>query len=122
MTPSRLILFAHGSREAAWRESFEKLARELTARLGQGRVALAFLDHARPTFADAAESALNDGVQKLVVLPLFLSSGGHVSRDVPKVLQDVGAKFPHLAIEVLPAIGEAPEFLELLVALAQKKL
>lgn len=116
MIPSRLILFAHGSREAAWRAPFEKLMQDLATRLGLESVAIAYLDHCPPTLDEVADAAVQDGMKKLVVLPLFFSGGGHVSRDVPKVIADIALRCPELNIEIQPAIGEWPEFADMIAA------
>lgn len=97
----RLILLAHGSRRPAWRVPFDALA----ARLGDG-VALAFLEGCAPSLAETVAQAAADGVTQVAVLPVFWSSGGHVARDVPALVE--AAEGQGVTIEVLPAVGEHP--------------
>jgi len=82
-------------------------------------VALAYLDYCSPTFEEVAKAAVKNGIKKLVVLPLFLSGGGHVRRDVPKIVADVVLRYPELNIEILPSIGEWPEFAEMIATALQ---
>jgi sirohydrochlorin ferrochelatase len=52
MKTSRLILFAHGSRDPRWRKPFEKLPSSVAAELGSKCVRLAYLEMFRPTLFD----------------------------------------------------------------------
>ena len=54
------------------------------------------------------------------MLPLFLALGKHLRHDIPALARDVAASFPALTIEFLPALGEAPEFVEALGRIAQR--
>lgn len=115
----RLILFAHGSRREAWRSPLEALAARLGERLGRpDGVALAYLELCPPTLGEAAATAAAEGVERLRVLPLFMSGGGHVARDLPPLVESARAACPGLVIEVLPALGEHPLVLDALAAIA----
>jgi sirohydrochlorin cobaltochelatase len=110
MKGSRLILFAHGSRYPLWVGTFRKLAEELRAELGQDRVGLAFMEFAEPTLFQALAAAQADGVHSVKLLPMFLSAGGHVSRDIPRLAHLAGLRFPDMEIELLSPIGEHSSF------------
>ena len=110
MSQTRIILFAHGSRDPIWMETFERLAMELAMEIRVESVALAYMEFALPTLADAVLEAAEDGVRKVKILPLFLSAGGHVSRDIPRLANAARREHPQLDIELLPPIGEYPLF------------
>jgi sirohydrochlorin cobaltochelatase len=110
----RLILFAHGSRDARWRAPFERLEADLQVALGAGRVRLAYMEFVRPTLLDVASEAVRDGMAGLRILPLFLSSGAHVAEDIPVQAAEARTRNPGLRVEVLPPIGEDPRFAALL--------
>lgn len=104
----RLVLFAHGSTDPRWRRTFEDLAGRMAARTGAGSVDLAYMEFVSPTLMDAAGRAAADGVRSLIVLPLFLSAGGHVARDIPAQADAIRAHFPSLDVVVLSPVGEDP--------------
>jgi sirohydrochlorin cobaltochelatase len=82
-----------------------------------GRVHLAYLQFSEPFLADVLEEVVSGNPDLIQVLPVFLSSGGHVQRDVNPLIQQAEQK--HAArIELLPTIGETSEFHELLFSLA----
>lgn len=119
--PSRLLLFAHGSPTATWRAPFDALLADLQARAGADRVALAFLAHDRPSLDEAAAQAAADGVGGLRILPLFMSGGGHVLRDLPDRCAAVRRAWPALNVEVLPAVGQHPRVVEAMADIALER-
>lgn len=117
-TDTRLVLFAHGSGDPRWRAPFEELEREVARDLGAARVRLAYMEFAAPTLLDVAAEAARDHVARLRLLPLFMAAGGHVDRDIPVLVAQLGERFPQLAVEVLPPVGSHPRFRALLRELA----
>ena len=118
MRPPLLVLFTHGSRDPRWLEPFERLETALKAKLGRDGVRLAHLEVSPPSLLDVAADSARRGVQTIRLLPLFMAGGGHVAHDIPAQVKEAEARFPALKIEVLPAIGEHPELVELIHYLA----
>lgn len=117
-----VVLLAHGSREDAWRAWFERMARSLAASLGPGRVRPAYLQLASPTLQEAITSAAEEGFRRIAVLPMFVSAGGHVMRDVPAQVSALRKRWSRLAITVLPRIGEVEGFAELIERLVREAI
>ncbi len=117
---SRLLLLAHGSRDPGWREPFERLASRLADELGEGRVALAYLEMAAPSLEDEIGRVAKEGVQAVRVLPLLLAAGDHVRRDLPERVAALRERHPAVAIEVLPHVGADPRAFDLLATLARE--
>ncbi len=122
MNKSRLILFAHGSRDPRWRKPFEKLSSTVAAELGRECVRLAYLEMFRPTLLDIAAEAARDGFLHLRVLPLFLSAGAHVAEDLPTQVAEAQTMYPQLHIEVVPPVGEHPSVVSAIEAIAREAL
>ena len=108
---SALVLFAHGARDAQWSEPFRAMQKAVAARRPDLTVALAFLEIMEPTLADCVARLANDGHERIVVAPLFLAQGGHLKKDLPRLLKDLAARHPAADISVLPPIGEVTELL-----------
>lgn len=79
MTDSRLVIFAHGSRDARWQLPFEELTARLTESHGTDKVRLAYIQFVHPTLAGIVREAARDGKAHLRVLPMFLATGAHVA-------------------------------------------
>jgi len=115
-----LILVAHGSRDARWRASVESVVDSVEAAVGPGRVMLAYMDLTPPTLLDVVTEAANAGVKSVHVLPLFLAEQGHVERDVRPLTDEVRRARPDLEIELLPALGQQPEYEQALRSIAHR--
>lgn len=117
---NRLVLFAHGSVKPQWRVPFDALCVTLQRHAGEDHVRLAFLGSCLPDLQAVASEAAADGVQKLRVLPLFMSAGGHVLRDLPALLEDIQSRWPSLTLEVLPPVGEHPKVVAAMAEIASE--
>jgi sirohydrochlorin cobaltochelatase len=107
-----LVLIAHGSRDERWTIPFVKLAEKLRKDLGEDRVYLAFMELSRPNLPEVSGKIFESGIRDFQLLPLFMSSGNHFVKDLPEEIEKVCSQYPGLKIELLPPIGENPEFFE----------
>ena len=105
---SALILFAHGARDPEWAEPFRAIAARVTADRKDLTVALAFLESQSPSLTDAIAGLTATGHTTIHIAPLFMAQGGHLKKDVPALLAEIGKQQPALSIELLPAIGDVP--------------
>lgn len=113
-----LLLVGHGSRRPAWRAPLDALCGRMQARLGANAVAIAFMELCPPDIPTAVASAVAEGATRIRILPLFMSSGGHVEHDIAPGLDALRAQHPGLQLELLPALGEHPRVLDALCAIA----
>ena len=104
-----VILIAHGARDQRWLEPFLHLRAELEEKLRPRRVALSFMEFSRPSFADAASELAGENVRRILVVPIFLSGGGHVANDIPALVAAERVRYPAIAFDVTGALGEEPE-------------
>jgi len=108
---SALILFAHGARDAQWSEPFRAIRKAVATRRPDLTVELAFLELMQPALADCVAQLVRDGHTRITVAPLFLAHGGHLKKDLPRLLKDLGGRHPAADITVLAPIGEVTELL-----------
>jgi sirohydrochlorin cobaltochelatase len=104
-----IALIAHGARDARWMVPFQRIKSELIAKLAPTPVALAFLEFAAPRFSEAVAELYSAGSRRVLVLPIFLSGGGHVAKDVPELVRPERARYPDVEFVVVGALGEEPE-------------
>lgn len=112
----RVILLAHGSKAESWKKPFELLLQRLQRDGNHGNLRLAYMEFTGPTLEDVFDEARADLVEKIAVLPLFIAVGTHIGRDVPRRIAAYQSRFPEIDIELLPALGEDAEFIEILAA------
>jgi sirohydrochlorin cobaltochelatase len=104
-----VVLLAHGAPDARWTEPFWRLRAAAEARTVPVKVGLAFAEFTGPTLADTVRELYAAGARRMLVVPVFLAGGGHVARDVPKLVESERDRCPDLQLTVSGAIGEEPE-------------
>ena len=107
-----LVLFGHGARDVRWREPFDQLLRMVAAR-HQGPVSLAFLEMMEPDLTGAVRALVSKGATRVVVVPLFLGTGGHIRRDLP-LLIDAAATNAGIPVQAVMPAGDDTEVLQAL--------
>ena len=106
MSPSGLILFAHGARDPRWREPFERLEAKVRAARPDLAVCLAFLEMMRPSLGEAVDGLVAQGCTAIRVVPVFLGQGGHVREDLPAIVEQARRRHPDTVLEMRQAVGE----------------
>lgn len=113
-----IVLFAHGSRDARWREPVEAVARRIAERDPTVQVACAYLELVAPDLPTATARMAASGVRSIRVVPLFLGMGRHVREDLPRLLEQLRAAHPAVAFSLQNAVGEDPRVIDLLAQIA----
>ncbi len=101
-----MILFAHGARDARWAEPFQRLQQQVQLSCPDVAVHLAFLEFMQPSLPELIPQMVAEGRTQISLVPVFLAQGGHVLRDLPKILDTLRAEYPQLDVCVAKAIGE----------------
>lgn len=86
-----LLAVAHGSRDPAAQECVRSLTGRVAALARGTRVRTAFVQNAKPSLAEGlAGAAALGGADGVVVVPLLLSSGYHLSSDIAGAARTAG--------------------------------
>jgi len=114
MSSSAVILFAHGAREAEWARPFESVRDRLRS---EGlRVELAYLEIMTPSLEDAARIIVDEGIESVTIVPLFLAQGGHVKLQLPERVAALKRQHTDTEFRVTPALGDDPEIVAAITA------
>lgn len=102
-----LILLSHGSRVDESNQEMLALADTMAGidNIPFEHIRCAFLQFSRPTFEAVVDDLVREGLQRIVVFPLFLSSGSHVQVDVPEMIQGANRRYPQLQLRITPHLG-----------------
>jgi sirohydrochlorin ferrochelatase len=109
------IVFAHGSRVEPANEAVRSVAAQL-AELGSFRhVEPAFLELGQPSLETAVANLAGQGVQRIVVIPYFLTLGTHLERDLPRLVRGISIKYKDLDVSATPPLDGHPALLQILL-------
>jgi len=112
-----LILLAHGSRDPAWSRPLHELAARIAAQDAQLAVRIAYLEIQAPHLS-AVIDELSAQAEDISVLPVLWAAGGHVARDLPRLLDEARDRHPALRMHRLPPLAELPGMLDFVAAQA----
>ncbi|MDR1967648.1 MAG: CbiX/SirB N-terminal domain-containing protein [Burkholderiaceae bacterium] len=111
-TPHGIVLFAHGSRDPAWRTPIEAVAARMRALDARAQVNCAYLELTEPDLPTAVQTMLAAGVRAITVWPMFLGAGRHTQIDLPRLIDELQARHADVTFTLQPAIAEHPDVLE----------
>ena len=117
---SALIIVAHGSRRDASNAEVMQLGEKVKALVEADYdvVKTAFLEFADPSLEENIKACVNEGVKEIVILPYFLASGNHVTRDIPSIVEQMSGMHPEIKIELKEHVGSAEGMALLLSSMA----
>jgi len=101
-----MILFCHGARDNRWKEPFLRLQSLLQAGEPDSLVELAYLEKMAPSLGEAIDTMSRQGIGEVLVVPVFLGTGGHTRKDFPAQIEACRKSHPNLLLRDAPAIGE----------------
>lgn len=119
---SGLLLFGHGARDPAWAQPFEAVAEAARRQAPGTSVQLAFLEFMAPDLAAAGAQMAMEGCERVHIVPLFLGAGGHVRKDLPRLVAELAAAHPQVDWQLAEAVGEHPGVIAALASAACEAL
>ncbi|MEP6716571.1 MAG: CbiX/SirB N-terminal domain-containing protein [Terriglobia bacterium] len=108
-----IVVFGHGSSVASANEAVRIVTAEAARQGNWTLFETAFLE-AAPRLADAVEKLVQAGADDILVLPYFLTLGIHLQRDLPKLVDELAARYK-VAIRVMPPLDGHPGLSGILV-------
>jgi len=93
-----VIIVGHGSRDDKAKLAFLEAVALIGRKLKRVRIEPAFLQFSSQDVPRALEKLVQEGYKKIVLFPLFLFRGTHVSRDIPDLIKKGKERFPGLNI------------------------
>jgi sirohydrochlorin ferrochelatase len=115
-----IVVFGHGSSVASANAAVAAVADRAAAAGGWPLYETAFLECA-PLLEDAVRTLVSRGASEIVVLPYFLTLGIHLQRDLPKLVDDLSARYG-VRIRVTPPLDGHAGLERILVDRAEEAL
>ena len=115
-----LLLIAHGSRHAEANDDLHALAEALRGAGMYAIVAASFLELAEPTIDAAARDCVEQGAERVILLPYFLSAGVHVQRDLQAYRDRLAAEYADVDFLLAQPLGPHPLLREIVMQRARE--
>ncbi len=101
-----ILLIDHGSVRQEANEMLERVAALVRQIAGPGVIVhAAHMELAKPTIAAGFRHCVEEGATEVIAFPYMLSPGKHSTRDIPRLVAEAAAAFPHVGYRVTEAFG-----------------
>lgn len=117
-----ILLFAHGSPVEDANHGVRELAGKVEAGGPYRYVRAAFLEGGQPDLVTGVREAAEAGLERLVIIPYFLTVGLHLQRDLPKLVAAAREKHPTFEITVGQSLEGHPLMPSIILARVQEVL
>ena len=116
MQHKALIIIAHGSRNERFNTEVRELVQQVKALLEAefSLVTSAFLEFADPSLEECILTCIEASKKDIVILPYFLASGNHVTRDIPEIIKKMQREHTEVTLELKKHLGSASGMASLL--------
>lgn len=100
-----VIILGHGSRGYGNDAQVKRIVAAIRESMSCDIVEYAYLQYVQPTPEEAVERCVQQGAQKIVIVPFFMQAGVHVTKDIPALLEKEKQRHPTLDIRVTDYVG-----------------
>lgn len=115
-----VLLIAHGSRRSEANDDLVKLATQLSERSEYDVVQVSYLELASPSILDGGRACVAQAVDRILMLPFFLSAGRHVTQDLEDARTQLSLEFPAVEVRLCPHLGLHPLMTDIVLARLQE--
>lgn len=116
-----ILLFGHGARNAEYIQPFLRIKAAMQARNPLAKIEIGFLELMQPTFEEAVDALIRQGVDDIRIVPIFFAPGKHVLKDLPERAGHILDRHPDLKLDVAEAVGMVPAVIEAMADYALAK-
>jgi sirohydrochlorin ferrochelatase len=117
-----IIVFAHGSRIEPANQAVRSVAADLARAGGYPIVEAAFLELGTPSLEEAADLLVARGVERIVIIPYFLTPGTHLERDLPVIVERILKKHQDIQVLSTASLDGHPGLVQILADRARNVL
>ncbi|MDA8272656.1 MAG: CbiX/SirB N-terminal domain-containing protein [Deltaproteobacteria bacterium] len=115
MEKESIVLLGHGSRRSEANNILKSIVKIIKPKFLEINIEYAFLELAEPNIRDIIEKLAANRYNSIYVIPYFLYSGNHVSRDIPEILGEYREKYPDIKLKLGDYLGIDERLAELVM-------
>jgi sirohydrochlorin ferrochelatase len=114
-----LLLIAHGSRQEEANADLYHVRSSLRGR-GWDVVEACFLELAEPDIEEGGRRCVDQGAERVVLVPYFLSAGVHVRRDLAEARARLAERSPAVEFRLAEPLGRHPLLVDVVAERARE--
>lgn len=103
-----LFVLGHGSQSQEADEIFFQIVEQVKKISKFEFIGMGSLQISKPSFEEGIEALIQQGAERIVIVPMFIFLGNHVKFDIPEQLEQLKEKYPKVEFIMAGHIGADP--------------
>ena len=108
------VLLGHGSIRESANVEVRAMWAMMQAQLPELDIRGSFVEVAEPALENVIEQLVHEQVERIVIVPMFLTRGNHLSNGIPRILDAMKEKYPNVKIDLTQHLGADPLLAEII--------
>lgn len=113
-TRQAVILLGHGSIREQANAEVRAMWEMMKEQLPELQISGCFVEVAEPTMEQEIDRLATLGMERIVIVPMFLTRGQHLSNGIPRILEAMRAKYTNVQIDLTRHLGIDPLLAEII--------
>ena len=109
-----VVLLGHGSIRESANVEIRAMWAMMQAQLPELDIRGSFVEVAEPALENVIEQLVHEQVERIVIVPMFLTRGNHLSNGIPRILDAMKEKYPNVKIDLTQHLGADPLLAEII--------
>ena len=109
-----VVLLGHGSIRESANVEIRAMWAMMQAQLPELDIRGSFVEVAEPALENVIEQLVHEQVERIVIVPRFLTRGNHLSNGIPRILDAMKEKYPNVKIDLTQHLGADPLLAEII--------
>ena len=103
-----VILLGHGSIRESANIEIRGMWKMMAEQMPELEISGCFVEVAEPTLEQEIDRLVATGTEHIVIVPIFLTRGNHLSNGIPRILDAMRQKYSTIRIELTQHLGVDP--------------
>ncbi len=109
-----VILLGHGSIREAANVEVRGMWKMMEEQLPELNISGSFVEVAEPTLEQEIDRLAANGMERIIIVPMFLTRGQHLSNGIPRILDALREKHNQIQIDLTQHLGVDPLLAEII--------
>lgn len=109
-----VVLLGHGSIREEANKEVRAMWDMMQAELPELEISGCFVEVAEPTMEQEIDRLAAEGFHRIVIVPMFLTRGQHLSNGIPRILEAMRQKYTQIQIDLTRHLGIDPLLAEII--------
>jgi len=110
-----VMLLSHGSRRPEANEEILAIGSLVQERDPERVYQTAFMSFGSPGIGESIDTLVRSGIERIIVMPLFLVTGNHIAQDIPEELDVHRQRLPGIEIVMAQHLAGHPGLVDIVL-------